>query len=108
MNEKKKQTLRQTLRQLSVCAVVSAAIITLTLSVSANNYVQGLANIVFQNLAWVILIVGLCGAAYAAVKRNFTGALITFCVTAVLFVILLNPSGVLTSVGNVIRGALGL
>ncbi|MCL1832811.1 MAG: hypothetical protein FWG45_07920 [Oscillospiraceae bacterium] len=107
---KRKRELKQTLRVLSVCTVVATTIIMLTLGVSAagENYVKGVGELIFDNVAWVILIVGLCGAGFAAVKRNYTAALITVGVTAVLFVVFDNAETIITTVGDVIKDAMGI
>jgi hypothetical protein len=61
-----------------------------------------------ENIAWIILVAGLCTAGFMGIKRNFTSALITLGVTALAFVLCLNAEAILTGIGDVIRGLLGV
>lgn len=106
----KKNQFRQTFKQLLTMAVTTCTVAALTLTVAATspNYGRQLGQWILSNMAWFILVIGICSAAYMGIKRNFVGALITFCITALAFVIMLNAEAVLNTLGGVLRGILGL
>jgi len=72
------------------------------------NYAQQVGEWLLQNVAWILLVGGLCTAGFMGIKRNVTGALITLGITALLFFIALNAEAVIGSLGTALGGLLGL
>ena len=65
------------------------------------NYGQNAANWMLDQVFWVILVAVVIVTAMAAVKRNFTGALITVIVGAVVLYFVKNPTK-LSDIGDTI------
>jgi len=106
---------RQILRKIQKAAVISVIVMVATVmfSVTASasepsNFAKDIGIWLLENIAWIFLVGGICTAGFMAIKRNVTGALITLAVTALAFVVALNAEAVLTALGNMLTGILGL
>jgi len=72
-----------------------------------NDFGVNIGRWLLLNGAWLILAGGLCVAGFMGIKKNYTGAIITLIITAVVFVIMLNAEAIMTSLGNVVRSIIG-
>jgi pheromone shutdown protein TraB len=104
-------TMKEIIKKISLAIVATAAITALTLTAAAAgapNIGRNIGTWLLDNGAWIVLAVGLLGAAGCAIKRNFTAAGITLGVTALLFVILKNAESIMDIVGGWAKSIIGL
>lgn len=97
------------LKWLGLCVSVLGLTLVTTIPAyaSTNTYAESGAKWLLDGIYWFVVACGILGVGKCAIQRNITGALTTFIMTALIAVICKNPE-ILTSLGNTLKGILGL
>lgn len=74
---------------------------------STNTYAEAGARWLLDGVYWILIVSGLFGVGKSVIQRNLTGAIGIFIATALLAVVCKNPE-ILVSLGNVLKGILGI
>lgn len=72
-----------------------------------NTYAKAGAEWILDGLFWVVVVCAIAGISFSIIKRNLTGALSTVLGAAIALVIINDPN-ILKSLGDTLKGILGL
>jgi hypothetical protein len=90
------------------CIITTMMILTFSFTALASNtYAENGAKWLLDGVFWIVAVGGIFGAGMSAIKRNATGAVGIILAAAIICVFCKNPD-VLTNIGNVLKGILGL
>lgn len=102
----KKRSFITKMAQIGIYTV--AMMIMFSFTVLANNtYAEAGAKWILDGIFWIVAVAGIFGAGMSAVKRNATGAVGILLAAAIICVFCKNPD-LLTTIGNTLKGILGL
>ena len=74
---------------------------------ATNTYAEAGAKWLLDGVYWIVIVSGLFGVGKSAIQRNLTGAIGIFIATALVAVVCKNPD-IMVSLGNVLKGVLGI
>ena len=91
-----------------VLVMTSIAIVSCCTSVYASNtYAEKAGRWILDGLFWVVVIASIFGIAMAVVKRQLIVA-ITILVASALVLIIINDPNIILTIGNTLKGIIGL
>lgn len=90
-----------------LCTAALATLFSFTAMATQNTYAENGAKWILDGIFWVVAVGGIFGAGLSAVKRNATGAIGTLLGAALICVLCKNPD-LLTTIGNALKGIIGL
>ena len=91
----------------AICTAAMVLIFSFTALASPNTYAENGAKWVLDGIFWIVAVAVIFGAGMSAVKRNATGAVGILLASAIICVFCKNPD-LLTTIGNTLKGILGL
>jgi len=105
--ERKHGIKRQTKIIKRAAAFLCTAVLLTMPAAAANTYAENGAKWILDGVFWVVIVLGIFGAGMSIVKRNVTAALGIIIGSALVCVLCSNPE-IIVSLGNAIKGILGL